>query len=74
MHIYFIGVLISTLIMTITLLTKFRKIRGTNKIFIVQWGDIFFAAICISASWITALIFVLMCIKPDIEHKIVRKF
>jgi len=73
-HIYLTGVLISFLIVAITFLSKLRKIHKTNKVFPVSVGDLFFAAVCISASWSTVIVFLLMCLKTDLEHKIIRKF
>ena len=74
MHIYFTGVLLSTLIMIITVLIRYRKIQKTQDVFEITTGDIFFALICVSAAWVTVVVFITMCIKPEVEDYVIRRF
>jgi hypothetical protein len=73
-HIYLMGVLTSFLIVAISFLIRLRRVHKYNKVYIVTLGDLFFALVCVSASWATALTFVLMCVKKDLEDKVIRKF
>jgi hypothetical protein len=74
MHIYFMGVLVSLLIIAVTFLTKLRKIHKSKQVFVVHLDDLFFASICAFASWVTVIVFVVMCIKRDVETVVIKKF
>jgi len=74
MHIYFVGVLISLLILAVTFLVKLRKVRTNHEVYEVTLGDLFFAVICVFGSWTTAIVFVIMCINSNLEHKVIKKF
>jgi amino acid transporter len=74
MHIYFMGVLVSLLIIAVSFLIKLRKIHKTKEVYIVHLDDIFFTSVCASASWITVIVFVVMCIKKDVETVVIKKF